>query len=628
MPAFGRRLVAATCTGLALVPFLAREAVAQPTAPRGLPSAVSADPNRRVVAFFHGNVPVYRDELGDYLIARGGMDKVELLVNRRMIEVASTRAGVSVTPAEIRAGLEDDLRGAKVDMPAFTQFIRERYGKSIFEWEQDVIRPRLLLGKMVHKSITITPEELQKTFESKFGEKREAQLIVWPKGADGKPNGLKEDEMAKVRGSVAEFEKVAANQPDPGLQQSRGRVNPVGRHIDGEDPNVEKALFSLKEDEISPWIETKTNFTCIRCLRILPADPALTLEKVKAEVEKELYDRKVSAAIPELFNEIRKKADPKLTMQVPKPETYDPKHPPVRVDCADPKILAFVYGTIAITREDLGDFLIVRGGFEKLELLVNKRLIEWECAKRGISATDKEVEAAKKEYVDKLGIQNVTVDDFVKHVLPKRNMTVTTWVEDVIKPELLMAKLCRERVTVTDEDLQKAFENKYGEKRSAEIVLWRREDARVALAQWDELRKSDQAFARIARSQFDPNLASAGGRVEPIGKYPDAENSKIADVIFELKTGEVSQLFETPAGIVCVKCTGAVPANKAVTLDQVKVQLGKDVFERKLARELGVLFAEMKRTANPNILLRGPTSSREFEEGNRELIQQAGGTPK
>jgi parvulin-like peptidyl-prolyl isomerase len=625
MPATSRRFAAFTWTGLAFAPFLTTEALAQQPAPKNLPAAVSADPNRRVVAYFHSNVPVHRDELGDYLIARGGMDKLELLVNRRMIEVAATRAGVGVTPEEIDAGLEADLVGSKADLAAFTQYIKERYGKSVFEWKQDVIRPRLLIGKMCQKSILVTPEDMQKTYESVFGEKRQAQLIVWPKGADGKPNGLTPEQMAKARATPADFEKLAANQPDEKLQQSGGLVNPVGRHIDGEDPNVEKALFTMKEGEISPWIETKTNFTCLRCVRIVPADPMLTFDKVKGEVEKEVRDRKMTAAIPGKFAEIKKDANPQLTVHVPMPDQFDPKNPPVRVQEADPRVLAYVYKSIPITRDDLGDFLIVRGGFEKIELLVNKRLIEWECAKRGISVTPEEVKVAKKEYVDKLGIENVTVDDFVKHVLPKRNMTATTWVEDVIVPELLMTKLCRERVKETPEDLQKAFDNKYGEKRAAKVILWRRDEARIALNQWDQARKSDAEFDSIARQQFDKSLASRSGQVEPIGKYPDAESSKIADTVFQLKVGEVSQLFETPAGIICVKCTGIVPANTKVKLDDVKVQLSKDVFERKLAKELGVCFAEMKEAAKPTILLRGPTTYREFEEGNRQLIQQADG---
>lgn len=623
-----RGLKTLTWTGLALLPFLAQPAMAQPTVPKPLPSAVAADASRRVVAFIHGNVPIYRDELGDYLIARGGMEKAELLVNRRIIEVAAARAGIAVTPDEIKAGLEGDLRGAKVELAAFEQFIRERYGKTLFEWEQDVIRPRLQLGKMCHQNITIAPDEMQKTFESKYGEKREAQLIVWPKLPGVTP--LTKDEQDAARSSPEKFSGLAARQPDPGLSQSKGRVNPVGRHIDGEDPSVENALFTLKEGEISLWIETKTNWTCVRCVKVHPpADPKLTLDNVRAEIEKDVFDRKVTAAIPDLFAKIKKDADPKLTVQVPKPAVVDPANPPVRFEHPDPRVLALVYGTIQINREDLGDFLIVRGGFEKIELVVNKRIIEWEAAKRGVGVTPAELDIAKKEYVDKLGIDNVTVADFVKHVLPKRNLTELSWVEDVIKPELVLTKMCRDRVKVNEEELKRAFETKFGEKRATKIILWRKDEFRIAQTQWDEARKSDAEFDRISRSQFDPNLAAGAGKVEPVGRYPDADNTLIADTVFKLKEGEVSQLFQTPAGIMCVKNVGTVPAVIGVALEQVRVGLTKEVFERKLSRELGAMFGEMKQAANPNILLRGPTSSRGFEESNYQLIQQAvGSTPK
>ena len=214
-------------------------------------------------------------------------------------------------------------------------------------------------------------------------------------------------------------------------------------------------------------------------------------------------------------------------------------------------------------------------------------------------------------------------------MLPKRNLTALSWVEDIIKPELVLTKMCRDRVKVTPEELQRAFETKFGEKRAAKIILWQKDEFRIAQKQWDEARQSDAEFDRIARSQFNRELASAAGKVADVGRYPDADNTLIADTVFKLKEGEVSQLFQTPAGIICVKNVGTVPATIGVTLEQVRKNLEKDVFERKLSRELGVMFAEMKAVANPNLVLRGPTSSKEFEEGNKQLIQQAvGSVPK
>jgi len=71
-----------------------------------------------------------------------------------------------------------------------------------------------------------------------------------------------------------------------------------------------------------------------------------------------------------------------------------------------------------------------------------------------------------------------------------------------------------------------------------------------------------------------------------------------------------------------------VPPAAGVTLQQVRMGLTKDVFERKLSRELGVMFGELKQAANPNILLRDTTSSKEFDDRSMQSIEQVGSAPK
>ena len=290
--------------------------------------------------------------------------------------------------------------------------------------------------------------------------------------------------------------------------------------------------------------------------------------------------------------------------------------------------IAMIYGNVPVTREELGEFLIARGGYEKVELVVNKRIIEIEAARRNITVTPTEVRAGLEDDIRGLGI---SLDDFKKHVLPRYGKTLYEWTEDVIKPRLMLGKMCRDRVTVSEEDLKRIFENKHGEKRQAKIIRWPEKELRAAQHDWDTARKGDTEFDSVARRQSDPALAAAAGLTAPVGKnaFEDSEGKQdeIERVLFSLKVGEISQLFQTKAGIMCVKCVAIIPPDTNVKLEQVKTTLEKEVFDRKLSQEVPKYFTELKKRAKPEVFLKGPPSAREFEEGTKEIMKAGGIAP-
>jgi hypothetical protein len=281
---------------------------------------------------------------------------------------------------------------------------------------------------------------------------------------------------------------------------------------------------------------------------------------------------------------------------------------------------------IAITREELGDFLIARGGHEKLELLANRKIVELEAARRGITVTTVEIKAKLEEDLRGLG---VTLRDFERVILPRINKSLYEYIEDVIRPQLMLTKMCQDRVQVTDDDLQKAFENRYGERRQAQIIVWNEKDLKIAQQQWDEARKSDADFDRVATMQADPSLAAAAGKVKPIGKYPEnAQDTTVVDTLFKLKPGEISPIIRVPAGLMCIKCVAVIPPEANVKLDEkIKAELHKEIFARKLEGEIKRFFTELREAAKPQLLLKGPPSVAEFREGVGQLIEQAGGVP-
>jgi hypothetical protein len=56
--------------------------------------------------------------------------------------------------------------------------------------------------------------------------------------------------------------------------------------------------------------------------------------------------------------------------------------PPAKSESAT-RVVAYIHGSIPITREEYGEFLIARANYNQLEKLVNRRILEIECEKKG-----------------------------------------------------------------------------------------------------------------------------------------------------------------------------------------------------------------------------------------------------
>jgi hypothetical protein len=266
----------------------------------------------------------------------------------------------------------------------------------------------------------------------------------------------------------------------------------------------------------------------------------------------------------------------------------------------DRRVAAYIYGSIPVTREELGEFLIARGGYEKLDLLVNKKIIEMYCKDKGVVVTQAEVDVALAQDVQGLG---VNLSDFVSKVLKRYGKTLYEWKEDVIRPRLALTKLCRERVEATEKDIQDAFDAKYGESVECRIILFPRDQQRQAMGVYEKVRWNEEEFNRAARQQASTQLASQGGKVRPITRHSTG-NDKLEKEAFSLKPGEVSALIETPEGYVVLKCDKRNPPDPSKKLDSVRVELKELVLQKKIEAEIPKFFKEIREQAQPNFILK------------------------
>jgi parvulin-like peptidyl-prolyl isomerase len=288
------------------------------------------------------------------------------------------------------------------------------------------------------------------------------------------------------------------------------------------------------------------------------------------------------------------------------------------------RVVAYIYQSIPITREDLGEYMIARHGLDNVDLLVNKKIIEYACQKRDITVTDAEIEASILADCDSIGVKK---GEFIQKVLKQYNKTLYEWKEDVIKPRLLLTKLVKDRIKVEDADVRKAFDAAYGEKRDVRIIIWPNEPAedRAAMKEYDDIRKSEEGFDRKARTQANSALASTGGRIKPIS-HNSGVHGQVENAAFTLQPGEVSSLIKTGEGTIVLKMDKVVPPDTTVKFEDKKESLYKDVFDKKVAAEIPVLFKALREEAKPVFILKKPESPTAIdEEAIKKEIQQTGG---
>jgi hypothetical protein len=310
-------------------------------------------------------------------------------------------------------------------------------------------------------------------------------------------------------------------------------------------------------------------------------------------------------------------ANPPGTAQTAAPQ--EPAQPPAAATPSSDyshRVVAYIYDTIPITREELGEYLIARMGKERLVRLVNRRIIEHVCQEKGVEVTQAEVEADLAETLKGFAVNQ---SEFVSRILKPYHTTLYEWKEDVIKPRLLLTKLCRDRVKVTDEDLQKAFTAYHGEKLECRIILWPSSEKGHVFLLYPKIRDSEEEFDRAAKQQADPKLAATGGKIKPFGRYTTG-NEEMEKAAFQLKEGEVSQVIETPQGLVVIKCLHHIKSD-GKTLEECREELTKDIINRKINQiEIPKLFAEMRQQAHPTLFLKdGETEEELVREAQREL---------
>ncbi len=262
---------------------------------------------------------------------------------------------------------------------------------------------------------------------------------------------------------------------------------------------------------------------------------------------------------------------------------------PAKLVAPEHDVMAIVNGQ-DISRPALAQACVERFGEEVLEAMVNKRLIEHHCRNRGITITTTEIEAEIDRMAKRFKLGR---EQWLGLLQDERGVKPEEYKRDILWPTIALRKLAAEDLTVSEEEITKAYETRYGDAVQARlIVVANREQA-------DKLQKQLTAtpddFARLAMQEsLDVNSASIGGLIQPIRQH--IGEPRLVREAFSLQPGQVSKVVPVGEQFALLKCESHLPPRN-VSPQAVRGELEEGIREEKLRVVAAGLFEKLQNAA-------------------------------
>lgn len=246
-----------------------------------------------------------------------------------------------------------------------------------------------------------------------------------------------------------------------------------------------------------------------------------------------------------------------------------------------------------VTWESVAQECMDRYGKEVLENVINRILIQQACKNQNVTVSPSEVKQEIIRIAKRFGLDE---EAWYSLLQSERGLTPVQYQRDVIWPMLALKKLAGETATVTEEELQRAYINEYGEKVIAKMIMM--DHPRRIVEVWERARKNPDDFERLAREySIESNSAALGGNIPPIRRY--SSNAELSKAAFKLREGEISGIIQLRDGInryVFIKCGGRTEPIKH-SMEDVKSKLRADLIEEKTQEAVARTFDRIRKQA-------------------------------
>ncbi|MEM8945791.1 MAG: peptidylprolyl isomerase [Planctomycetota bacterium] len=542
-------------------------------------------PQHDVMALVNGK-DISRADLITACIKRYGEDVLESLVNKRLIMSHCKKRGITITQQEIAAEVDRMAKRFKLGREQWFEMLETERGISPEEYARDIVWPTLALRKLAAETVQPTRDEIDKAYESQYGEMVGARLIAVNDEALARQlhAALSTDPDGFARAAIEH--SIDVNSASVG-----GLIQPIRRHVG--DPKIERVAFELQPGQISPIVSVAGQHVILKCENRIPARQIARGEIEKQIIEK-IKDEKLRGVANDLFAKLQSTA---TTVNV-----YN--NPQLRETM--PGVVATVNGD-RITMKELGQECLLRHGDDVLEVQISQLLLDQALANANLQVSEADLEAEVQHaavlagFVDAEG--NADLEQWLAAVTEQSGVNQKQYVQDSVWPSAALKKLTASNVEVSQQDLLKGYEANYGERvRCRAIVL---STMRRAQEVWDKARRnpSVQYFGDLAAEySVEPTSKALRGEVPPLQRH--GGQPQLEQAAFALQTGQLSGIIQVGDKFIILLAEGRTEQVN-VDLDQVKEILQRDIYEKKLRLAMSEKFASIREQSRVDNYLAG-----------------------
>jgi len=272
-----------------------------------------------------------------------------------------------------------------------------------------------------------------------------------------------------------------------------------------------------------------------------------------------------------------------------------------------PVIVAAVNGQ-TISRDELAKLCLKRSGQEVLDSVINKYLIMQACQAQQITISQKDVDDEIGRIATKF---NLTTAMYLKLIEDQRDILPEQYAADVVWPMLALRSLARDKATVSQQDIDKAYQAEFGTK--IQVRMLAVSDEKKARDLWQQAKAKPDTFKTIAKQHSeDPASASVEGLLPPIRRL--GVDDPIEKMAFSLQPNQISDVFSVANMFITLQCVRHISANPPSTEQIAEIQKGirqelEDVKLRELAE---TIFATLREQSSVVKIMGNPELEKQY----------------